>query len=259
MKSIKKYKKYWKWLSLALFVAIFALSLYVYHWEFRKPVLDIYFISLNRGRAIFIRTPENKTILIGAGQNSEVIQEITKFVPFYRRNIDMIITPSAVPAQIGGLLEILKRYSVSEVLMPRLLATSTVLSQLLSEIHKQKIHIEEVERGDSVNFGGVKLDTFFPYADFKFNKTNLPELGMSVSCGSTTAYFLGNLSKTIQKDIYNNTNFKKDNKNISEFYNNASSSKVYSDLIKKINPEFIFSTKEKTTHFVSDGEGWKRD
>jgi len=250
MKNIKIY------IIIALLIALGLLGLYIYNWEYRKPVMDLYFFNLNRGRAIFIRTPGNKTILIGGGQNSEVIREITKVTPFYKRKIDFIIVPSAVPAQIGGLIEVIDRYEIEEIIMPKIMATSTVLIELMKGVRKKKIHIEEVERGDEINIGGIKLNILFPYREFKFNKTSLPELGLVVIYRNTAVYLIGNLSKTIQKDINKNLEVKTD-ENLIEFYNSAIESRVAEEFIDKIKPKFIFSTNEKTTSFVSDGESWE--
>ena len=217
---------------------------------------EIYFFSLNKGRSIFIRTPENKTVLVGGGQNSEVIREITRATPFYSRKIDYVFIPSALPTQIGGLIEVVDRYEIEEIIMPKYIATSTVLSLLLKDIRKKKIHIEEVERGDKIKIGGVEFEVLFPFKDFKFNKSSLPELALQISFKRTSAYLLGSLSKTIQKDILSKTEIK-EGKNVIEFYNSMSDSKVSDELVKRINPEFIFSTKEKTLHLISDGDSWR--
>ena len=248
------FKKNWKWLAMALLLACVGLGAYIWKWEFRKLLLEVHFFSLNKGRSIFVRTPEGKTILIGGGQNSEVIREITNVMPFYSRAIDYVIIPSATPAQIGGLIEVIDRYEVEEIIMPKLLATSTVLTQLMKEIRKKKIHTEEVERGDEVQAGEVTLKILFPYEDFKFNKSSLPELGLEISHRNTSAYLIGNLSKTIQKDILKNLEPNKEN--IVEFYNSMAGGKVFTELVEAIDPEFIFSTKEKTMHLISDGERW---
>ena len=253
------FKKNWKWLVVALLLACVGLGTYIWKWEFREPVLELHFFSLNKGRAIFIRTPENKTILIGGGQNSEVIREITNAMPFYSRKIDYVLIPSAAPAQIGGLIEVIDRYEVEEVIMPKPMATSTVLSQLMKEIKKKKIHVEEVERGDAIKIEkNLALKILFPYEDFKFNKSSLPELGLAIVYKDTAAYLIGSLSKTIQKDILQNIEINK-GKNIIEFYNSMPDGKVSEEFLEVINPEFIFSTNEKMMHLISDGEGWIKE
>ena len=99
------------------------------------------------------------------------------------------------------------------------------------------------------------MEILFPYKDFKYNKTSLPELGIVVRFKNTNAYLLGNLSKTIQKDIAKNIEVGKQ-KNISEYYHSMTDSKLDPNLFEKINSEFIFSTNEKTMLLVSDGEEW---
>lgn len=253
----EKFKQNWKWLLTALVLACLGLGIYIRNWQFREPLLELHFFSLNKGRAIFIRTPENKTILIGGGQNSEVIREITGAMPFYSHRIDYVIVPSATPAQIGGLIEIIERYEVEDIIMPKLMATSTVLTHLMKEIRKKKIHIEEVERGDELEIEkDVSINVLFPYEGFKYNKSSLPELAFKISYKDTSAYLMGNLSKTIQKDILKNTEINGGD-NIIEFYNSMVEGRVSEELLEKINPEFTFSTKEKTANLVSDGLSWE--
>lgn len=248
MKKLKKYL-----IIVVVLLGLSLLSAYIHHWEYRKPVLDVYFFSLNKGRAVFIRTPQNKTILVGGGQNSEIIRELTKVIPFYKRKIDYLVLPSAVPAQVGGLIEVVDRYEIDNVIMPKVMATSTVLNMLMKNIRKKKIHIEEVEKGDVVEVeSGFVFDVLFPRVDFKFNKTSIPELGLSISYGATGIFLIGNLSKTIQKDIASQLEVKTD-QNLVEFYNSGGDSRSSFELIEKIKPKFTFTTKEKTVHFVSNG------
>lgn len=258
MESIKTYLN-WKIVASLFILVLLGFGIYFYKWEYRDQVLEIYFFSLSRGRSVFIRTPKNKTILMGGGQNTDTIREITKVIPFYSRKIDFVIIPSATPNQIGGLIEIINRYETKEIFIPKVLATSTALSLLLETISQKKIHINRVDIGDIFSLeDGLMVNILFPYENFKFNKTSLPELGLSISYGSTTAYFIGNLSKTIQKYIFRNNTFNIGGDNIIEIYNSALSSKVYDRLFEVIHPSFIFNTKEKTTHLISDGVSWKR-
>lgn len=253
---MKNYKKILKISVALILVALSYLGYYIYKWEFQIEDLRVNFFSLNRGRAIFITTPHKKHILIGGGQNSLTIREITRSMPFYRRTIDLLIIPSAYPAEIGGLIEIIDRYKVEEVMMPRIMSTSTVLTLLLKEIRKQNIHIKEVERGDGVELeGDLSLEVLFPYKDFKYNKTSLPELGLGIVYGKTEVYLMGNLSKTIQKDIAKNM-ATSTTENLVEFYNSGNEKIISPDLLHKINPKFIFSKNEKSQDWLSDGEVW---
>lgn len=238
-------------------ILVLGLSFYVYRWELRKPLFEVHFFSLSRGRAVFIRGPDGKTILVGGGQNSNTIRELTKVMPFYRKRIDYLVVPSATVAQIGGLLEMVERYKVGEVILPEPMSTSTVLDLLIKSVHKKKIHIQKVKKGDVLNIGDLKVEILFPFAEYKFNKSSLPELGMEIEYGETRLYLMGNLSRTIQKNIAKESQIP-DGENILELYNSGIKTKVSGELIDAIKPKYIFTTKEKTTRFFSDGFSWKR-
>lgn len=241
-----------------IFLVLGSLSYYVYINERTDVYLHVYFLSLERGRSLVMKTPDKKYIVIGGGQNTEVMRELTKILPFYRRDIDTIIIPHAHENQIGGLLDIIDRYSINNVIIPRVHATSTVLSVLMKKVYEKKIHVQEVERGDEVYLSeDVKLQILFPYEGFSFNKTSTPELGMRLEYGKTTLYILGNLSRTIQKDIFTYLHPYKEF-SVIEFFHTGSPAKVYKDLIDALNPYFIFTTRERTTRVFSDGEVWRR-
>jgi competence protein ComEC len=242
---------------LGSLVSMSFLSIYIYKWESREKVFEINFFSLNRGRSIFLRTPKDKTILIGGGQNTDTIRELTKVMPFYNRNIDYIFIPSAAPAQIGGLIEIVDRYKIEEIFLTKNMSTSTVLKNLKDKIKKNNIHIKEIELSDQIEIDGIVFNVIFPDQNFKFNKTSIPELALNISYGSTTLYLFGNLSKTIQKSISKNIK-NGGQENIIEFYHSGTDTKVGNNLIEKIKPKYIFNTKEKTTRWISDGLFFKK-
>ncbi len=253
-------KKYYVWIvtTICFISFVMYLSIYVYHHEKRDNLLHIYFFSLEKGRSVFLRTPDHSYILIGGGQNTQVIRELTKVIPFYRRKIDTIVVPSEHPHQIGGLLDIIHRYSVDTVIIPYPHATSTVLSLLMKEVYAQKIHVVEVTRGDEIQISkDISLEIIFPYEDFNFNKTSTPELGALLHYQSTSLYLLGNLSRTIQKDIFKYIS-PQISDSIVEFFHTGSPAKVFKQLIDSLHPYFIFTTREKTTHLISNGREWRR-
>lgn len=254
MKNIKIY------ITILIILSITSLLIYYVKWEYRGKLFEINFLSLNRGRGIFIRTPMNKTILIGGGQSSQIIKEITNLTPFYNRVIDYVIIPSSNKNQIGALIDIINRYEIGEIIISKDIATSTVLDVVNREIIRNKIGIKKVEFNEIIKIeNNFDIKVIFPYPNFKFNKTSLPELGLQINYLNTSLYLIGNLSKAIQKYIAKNIDNSPRSgveQSIIEFYNSASESKVSKELLNKIKPKFTFTTKEKTMHLISDGNIW---
>lgn len=263
-----------------LVLGVSVLFIYIAHFELRPHVLEVYFFHLDRGRSIFIKTPNNQTILIDGGQNSQILREITKAFPFYRRRIDTVIVTSPEAKNAGGLSEVMSRYDIGRVIEPTTMGTSSALLAFEKEVRKKRIKIEQVEKGDQFEIDGIKFNILFPDSIFRFNKTSKPEMVIHLSFASTSALFLGDVSKTIQKSFVSLV----EHINLVEYAHSASDSRVSPDLFDKIDPDFVVinkkatgrapsKTKKKfdieniknqkinldeigTVRFVSDGEGF---
>ncbi len=244
-------------LSIGAFIIfLLCLSFYIYKFEHKDSLLRVYFLSDSRARSIFIITPDKKRILIGLGDKS-IIRDITKIIPFYSRRIDYVFIPSAMQNQISGLIDVVNRYEIDKVFIPDTLSTSTPLKVLLSTISKQKVDKHYISASETINIDKLKFNILFPYKDFKFNKTSLPELGLEVVYSGTSLYLVGNLSKTIQKSIIKDIGFY-ENKNIIEVFNSGGATKLDAVLLEKLKPSFMFNTKTKPTMWASNGEDWLR-
>jgi len=75
-------------------------------------------IQLKGSQAIFIRTPNDKRVLIDGGPNSDIVRVITKILPFYSRRIDTIISTDTDDKNVSGLVDILERYKVENLIVP---------------------------------------------------------------------------------------------------------------------------------------------
>lgn len=257
-----EYKKYTVFIILIVFLFLY-LFIYIHKFEFRKSVLEISFLSTPKSRSVFIKTPKDKTILYGAG-DKDIIRSLTKLIPFYKRRIDYVFIPSAMPNQINGLISIFDRYEIGKVFIGEVIASSTALTQLNKMINKNMVETIKIKYDDTIDFDDISIKVNFPILDFKFNKTSLPELGVVVIYKNTKLYLLGNLSKTIQKEISKNLEYDKEynskilNENIIELFNSGIESKLSPDFINKVKPKYIHNTKTKNTTWFSNGISWEK-
>jgi beta-lactamase superfamily II metal-dependent hydrolase len=222
----KSFNKHSTAYSIALCFGVILLSAgswlfaYVWHWQNRSHVLEIYCFKPDSGStateiAIFIRTPEGKTALIDGGKSDAIIHDLTSVMPFYDRTIDTLILTNDDDSHATGLVAVLGRYHVGQVYEMAVPATSssayTEFENILAHsLAKNAIH-EEVGEGDTMNIGEFSAKVIFPPAlstvstasttDFKFSKTNAPTLAFSLTYGSTTLFFGGLITKIEQKYI----------------------------------------------------------
>lgn len=95
-------------INIVAWLAVYDLS--------RVQYLEVTFFNVGQGDSIFIETPNNNQILIDGGPNSIILQKLSEEMPFYDRTIDLIILTHPEKDHLAGLLEILKKYKVENIL-----------------------------------------------------------------------------------------------------------------------------------------------
>lgn len=89
--------------------------------SFVFPLFDgrtkIVFCDVGQGDAAYIRIKNQFDILIDAGPDRSVLDCLGKYMPFYDRKIELIITSHPQKDHIGGLLYVLDRYQVGEIFL----------------------------------------------------------------------------------------------------------------------------------------------
>ncbi|MFA6294852.1 MAG: hypothetical protein WC666_00320 [Candidatus Paceibacterota bacterium] len=189
-----------------------SLGAYIWKIEARPPILEIYVFVLSSGRSMFIRTPEDKRVLIDGGSNSEIVRKLTDILPFYSRRIDKIIATNTEGKNISGLIDIIERYDVSEAYISGInlevlgIASSSdqIFSTFTDTLQREVIKTQELIAGDNIHLDNkTDLHVFFPVHQdrFAYSKASAPEILFSISLGATSVTFLGNASNKVQKFI----------------------------------------------------------
>ncbi len=213
-----KTKSFIKPIIIVAGVTILSSTMGAYYWKQgnRPPILEIYVFTLKSGRSLFIRTPEDKRILVDGGSNSEVIRHISEILPFYSRRIDTIFATNNVGKNIGGLIDIVQRYQVDSVYLPKHaldilgLASSTdqIYETFMQAINEKQLTQNLIARGQIVDLDSkTRLEVLFPAdpIDFMYSKTSSPEVLFNISYGNNNIIFAGNATAKVQKYIASTT------------------------------------------------------
>jgi beta-lactamase superfamily II metal-dependent hydrolase len=243
-------------LLMAATTTLVATGLGVYIWkeEHRPPVLEIYIFSLSSGQAMFIRTPEDKRVLVNGGENSEVVRYISRCLPFYSRRIDALIATHTSGKQITGLIGVAERYTIGRAYVPLVtleslgLASSTdpIFKELLTTVKKNSIPLEHLGADDHLSeFRDLTLKAVFPVSpdEFAYSRASAPEVMFDLVYGKTQVSIYGSASRKIQKHIASSTHYSGDitSRALVVSHNGAADS-MSSELIEVLHPDyFIFS------------------
>jgi competence protein ComEC len=155
-----------KWLIPPLLIAailVWSVALTMPDDKLHVSVLDI-----GQGDAILIQTPSHQNILIDGGPSPQAIDlELSKKLPFWDRTIDLMISTQPQADHITGLVEVLRRYKVKQVLEPGVPYNSSIYQEWLELIEEKQIKHDIARAGQEIDLGnGVKIEILNPPSEF---------------------------------------------------------------------------------------------
>lgn len=78
-------------------------------------LLTVAFLDVGQGDAIYIETPDGVQAIIDGGPDQSVIRELPKFMSAFDQTIQVVLATHPDKDHIGGLTDVLERYTVEHV------------------------------------------------------------------------------------------------------------------------------------------------
>jgi competence protein ComEC len=126
--------------------------------------LHVSILDVGQGDAILIQTPNRQDILIDGGPSPQAIGlELGRKLPFWDRTIDLVILTQPQADHVAGLIEVLQKYKVQQVIEPGIAYSSATYKQWLKSVSDNEIKYETGHAGQEVNLGsGIKIEVLHP-------------------------------------------------------------------------------------------------
>lgn len=132
--------------------------------------LKVYFFDVGQGDAILIRTPSHQNIVIDGGPDNGFVTKLGQTLPFYDRTIDLMILTHPHDDHLFGLVEVLKRYKVKQVLSSGVLYPTDAYGEWLSLIKEKHLSLKIALAGQKYIFNKVELKVIYPFQDYTNQK-----------------------------------------------------------------------------------------
>lgn len=150
-------------LSLTLLALLLMLSLYQF-FQITGQKYTLSFLDVGQGDAILIQTPEYKNILIDAGPDGKVVEELSKRLSFFNQKIDLFILTHPDLDHYGGSLDVFQKYPVKAVMMTGIAVENQLYSAFLHELKTRNIPILYPESSHDLQISqNLYLDILYPF------------------------------------------------------------------------------------------------
>jgi len=145
-------------------LAIAAILIWVAVASLPDGKLHVVFFDVGEGDAIFIETPRGQQILIDGGPSpTTLISALGHRMPFWDRSIDLVILTHADDDHIAGLIPVLERYRVGQVLDSGYEHDNPTYERWLELISEKEIPSHLARAGMRIGTGdGVELMVLHP-------------------------------------------------------------------------------------------------
>jgi len=187
-----------------LLIIIFGLALIGFYFcfaDYPSPRLEVDFLDVGQGDATLIKIPAGPIILIDGGPDNKVLRRLGENLPFYERQIDFIILSHYHDDHAAGLVEILKRYKVRNLIYAAAIPSSSILKEIGLAAQAQKITPLALGNEARISWGeDCFLDLLNPTSlGVKDDPNN--SLVVKLDCRSQKFLFTGDDSATVEKAL----------------------------------------------------------
>ncbi|MFB0545793.1 MAG: DNA internalization-related competence protein ComEC/Rec2, partial [Anaerolineae bacterium] len=150
----------------ATILALAVIATLVWMGGFSLPdgYLHVVFFDVGQGDSIFIRSPRGCQILIDGGPSPPtLLSALGKEMPFWDRSLDLVVMTHPDDDHIGGLVPVLERYRVEQVLEPDLPCDSALCDRWQALLEERTIPVQIARRGMWVNLEeGLWMEVLHP-------------------------------------------------------------------------------------------------
>ena len=172
--------------------------------------LHIYFLDVGQGDAILIRTPNHKNILVDGGPDDSVIYKLFEVLPIWDRQIDLMVLTHPQADHVTGLLEVLDRFKVKEILATFAEYPTKTNQEWLTKVSNYGCVLNWADASDDYYFGEVYWDTLWPInLDSASDDVNEDSVTARVNYGNYSVLLTGDIGFPTESellDIYSDIN-----------------------------------------------------
>jgi competence protein ComEC len=175
-------------------------------WGITQPdgQLHIVFMNVGQGDATFIQTPSGRQILVDGGLYPSVLNDqLGQQMPFWDKEIDLLIATHPDADHVSGLVGVFDRYQVNTLITNgQSFGESPIYDEVLAAAQNQAAEIRPVQAGEMIEIGdGVRLEVVHPGPELIAENRNENSVSMRLLYGDFTFLFTGDAEQAGEAEM----------------------------------------------------------
>ncbi len=239
----------------ALFILAILFGFNIFVWsvlcDFNKSdFLEVTFFDVGQGDAAFIETGGSRQVLIDGGSDSLILEKLGKEMPFWDRTIDLIILTHPEHDHMAGLLEVLKRYEVENILWTGAVRDTAEFREWEKLIKEENANIIIARSLLRVGFNNSYIDVLYPFEDLEGQETknaNNTSIVARLVFGEKSFLFTGDIEKSAERKLLESG--AEVDSDVLKVAHHGSKTSSIPEFIEKVSPEIAVISSGKDNSF----------
>jgi competence protein ComEC len=192
-----------KFLYFAIAVILVFFAYFSYQITVEVKPLQVIFLDVGQGDSILIQKG-TKQILIDGGSNGKTeLAELGKYLPYFDREIEVVVATHPDRDHIGGLIDVARNYKIGKVLTTVAEKDTAVFKEWKDIREYDRIETLEAILGDEVELDEAKLKIISPGSavDPATGDANNKSVVARLDYGENSFLFTGDIESPAEKEI----------------------------------------------------------
>ena len=240
-----------KWIVSSLLV-LSVLSL-VFTFSVPDGKLHVYFLDVGQGDAILV-SKDSRQILIDGGPGPQAITTaLGKKMPFWDMSIDLVVLTHPDADHITGLIEILRRYEVKQILYPDMDVYSGLYTEFLEVIDEKGISTVPAEAGQRINLNkDIYLDVLNPVCSIQYSNMDNNSVVLRLESGTMSYLLTGDIMKEAEYGLLLRRAI--EDSTVLKLAHHGSASSTTDEFLNVVNPQIAIISAGKNNRYGHPNE-----
>lgn len=189
-----------------ILVTIFSLPIFV-DAKNEKNLLQISFLDVGQGDAIYIEAPNGRQMIIDGGPGSALERALAEVMPYTDRSIDVIMITNPDLDHYSGFIDLLDHYEIGAIIEPGTVSKTASYQALETRIVSEGSPHLLARTGTRITLDperGIYFEVLFPNQDVTRWTTNDGSIIGRLVYGSTSVMLTGDSTKKTEQILLSN-------------------------------------------------------
>jgi competence protein ComEC len=161
----------------------------------KKNTMSVNFLDIGQGDAILIDTPAHAKILIDGGRDNLILEKLGTQLSFLENEIDIVIGTHDDLDHIGGLVSVLERYKVHNLILSLPYSKNEAMKKIVDMANEKDVNIIHITNQKIIETSdGVKIEILFPVSDMSgITNGNDASIVTRIAYGKTSFLLTGDM------------------------------------------------------------------